>query len=80
MTSRGGPIGSSRSTPGVEGKGVGPNNETRTFSLPSLKKKVPESGPDSIDAVEHRRLIINPEEWVTGRAEASAATRKREQV
>lgn len=31
-------IGSSRRTPGVAGDGCGPNNETRTFSLPSLKR------------------------------------------
>ena len=32
-------IGSSKRTPGVAGDGCGPNNETRTFSLPSLKLK-----------------------------------------
>lgn len=32
-------IGSSKRTPGVAGDGCGPNNETRTFSLPSLKSK-----------------------------------------
>jgi len=32
-------IGSSKRTPGVAGDGCGPNNETRTFSLPSLKYK-----------------------------------------